>query len=82
MNDLNYEKIYSMCETYQTTPSKNGKGTFFFTDCGNQMYSVGDEFTYHKKLCPKCWKTLLLRGTKDGTDYMDWKLGNLKFDLR
>ena len=26
--------------TYQTTTGKNGKGTFYFTDCGHEMYSV------------------------------------------
>lgn len=73
------EKLLSLCETYQTTPSKNGKGTFFFTDCGNQMYSVKDEYAYNKKICPKCGKTLLLRGTYDAIDFMDWKNGKLKF---
>ena len=33
--------------TYQTTPSKNGKGTFYFTDCGHQMYSVIGPEAYH-----------------------------------
>ena len=26
--------------TYQTTPEKHGEGTFFFTDCGHNMYSI------------------------------------------
>ena len=43
--------------TYQCTPSMNGKGMFFYTDCcHNTMYSVrNDEMTYHGCLCPKCF---------------------------
>lgn len=77
MDNLPYNQIFKVCETYQTTPSKNGKGTFFFTDCGNTMYSVNDAYAYHKKLCPNCHKTLLMRGTSDGILYMDWKLGKI-----
>lgn len=73
------EKLFSTCETYRTTQSKDGKGTFYYTDCGNRMYSINDEFSYDKKLCPKCGKILLLRGTSYAIDYMNWKNGKLKF---
>lgn len=33
--------------TYQATPEKHGKGTFYYTDCGHQMYSVKDDMAYH-----------------------------------
>ena len=33
--------------TYQTTPEKHGNGTYFFTDCGHNMYSVRDNMAYH-----------------------------------
>lgn len=38
--------------TYQTTPEKHGEGTFFFTDCGHNMYSIRDNMAYHGCLCP------------------------------
>ena len=41
--------------TYQTTPEKHGNGTFFFTDCGHNMYSVRDDMAYHRCLCPTCF---------------------------
>ena len=28
--------------TYQTTSEKHEDGTFFFTDCGHNMYSIRD----------------------------------------
>lgn len=44
-------------EYYVAVPEVNGKGTFFFTECGNCMYSVNDENAYQGRLCPKCfWK--------------------------
>lgn len=44
-------------ETYQTTPEKNDDGTFFFTDCGHNMYSIRDNMEYHGCLCLGCsWK--------------------------
>lgn len=58
-------------ETYATTPEKHGNGFYFFTDCGNRMYSIiNDPMIYHGKLCPKCfWKgkdvTLYMRGTPE-----------------
>ena len=43
--------------TYQTTPEKHGNGTFFFTNCGHNMYSIRDNMSYHGCLCPGClWK--------------------------
>lgn len=36
--------------TYQATPEKHGNGTFFFTDCGHNMYSVRDDMSYHRCL--------------------------------
>lgn len=62
-------------ETYQTTPEKNGKGIFFFTDCGNRMYYVdNDPMKYHGCLCPKCLYqgkqvTLYIRGSKEANEY-------------
>lgn len=57
-------------ETYRYTPSE-GQGMFFFTDCGNRMYSASnDPMRMHGRLCPKCFMqnryvTLYLRGTKE-----------------
>lgn len=66
-------------ETYQTTPESNGNGTYFFTDCGNRMYSVRDEMAYHGCLCPACLvkgiqRTLYIRGSKEANEYWDKKL--------
>lgn len=61
-------------ETYQTTPAKNGVGTFFFTNCGNRMYSVKGEMAYHGKICPNCGKTLYIRGSKEANEYWNIKL--------
>ena len=66
-------------ETYQTTPEVNGNGTYFFTDCGNRMYSVKDEMAYHGCLCPACLYrgkqvTLYIRGSKEANEYWDKKL--------
>lgn len=71
-------------ETYQATPEAHGNGTFFFTDCGNRMYSVNnDPMAYHGKLCPKCfWEgksvTLYIRGSEEANEYWDKKLGRIK----
>jgi hypothetical protein len=68
-------------ETYQTTPSVDGQGTFFFTDCGNRMYSVRNDLeTYHGCICPKCGKTLYIRGSKEANEYWDRKLADLLND--
>lgn len=57
--------------TYKTTPSKNGKGTFYFTDCGHRLFSVRGPDTYHGRLCPACLDlkgvetTLYIRRSKE-----------------
>ena len=66
-------------ETYQATPEKHGNGTYFFTDCGNRMYSVKDDMAYHGCLCPSCLskgiqRTLYIRGSKEANEYWDKKL--------
>lgn len=76
MNSTDFENTFVNCETYQTTPSKYGPGTFYFTDCGNRMYSIRDMYAYDKKKCPQCGKTLLLRGTTEGIEYTNWKLNS------
>lgn len=63
-------------ETYQVTPEENGNGFFFFTDCGNRMYSTRGEMAYHGFLCPKCfWKgknvTLYIRGSEQAKASMN-----------
>lgn len=65
---MKYQKM-----TYQTTPSKDGNGTFFFTDCGHRMYSVNNEMAYHKCLCPACFMnnimtTLYARGSEEANE--------------
>ena len=52
-------------ETYRYREAVNGLGTFYYTDCGNRMYSVRDPMAYHGKLCPKCRKTLYIRGSEE-----------------
>lgn len=66
-------------ETYRVLPEENGHGTFFFTDCGNRMYSNRDEMAYHGCLCPKCFMkgkyvTLYIRGSKEANEYWKKKL--------
>lgn len=66
-------------ETYQTTPETNGNGTYFFTDCGNRMYSVRDEMAYHGCLCTACLYRgkqviLYIRGSKEANEYWNKKL--------
>lgn len=65
--------------TYQTTPAVNGKGTFFFTDCGHSMYSIRDAMSYHGCLCPGCFyhgiqRVLYIRGSKEANELWDKKL--------
>lgn len=66
--------------TYQATPEKHGRGTYFFTDCGHTMYSVkDDDMAYHGCLCPCCFsrgrETLLyIRGSKEANEYLGKKL--------
>ena len=66
-------------ETYRVTPEANGNATYFFTDCGNRMYSVSGKMEYHGKLCPACLYrgkqvTLYIRGSKEANEYWDKKL--------
>lgn len=65
--------------TYQTTPSKNSVGTFYFTDCGHKFYSVKGTEAYHGKLCPRCLyrgiqTTLYIRGSEEANKIMDERL--------
>lgn len=71
------KKHYGECETYQTTPEKHGRGTYYFADCGNRMYSVCDAMAYHGKMCPKCGRTLYIRGSEEANKLWDelWKEG-------
>ena len=69
--------------TYQTTEEKHGNGTFFFTDCGHNMYSVRDDMAYHGCLCPACFSKgiqtiLYIRGSKESNEYWDNKLKKRK----
>ena len=63
--------------TYQYAEEAHGNGTFFYTDCGNRMYSVSnDPMKYHGKLCPKCYMngkkvTLYMRGTTEANKYAE-----------
>lgn len=66
--------------TYQVTNEVHRNGTYFFTDCGHQMYSVGDRMAYHGCLCPGCLyngkQTILyIRGSKEANEYWNKKLG-------
>ena len=67
--------------TYQTTPSKNGKGTFYFTDCGHRMYSVMGPEAYHGCICPGCRYNnidtiLYIRGSEEANRIMDERIKN------
>ena len=73
-------KTYQI-ETYQAVSEVNGDGTFFFTDCGNRMYSVrNDDKLYHGCECPKCGKTLFMRGTKEANEYQRLRLVKRKWE--
>ena len=58
-------------ETYRACPESNGKGMFFYTKCGNRIYTVTkDPMRLHGRLCPKCFMknkyvTLYLQGTAE-----------------
>lgn len=64
-------------ETYRYIEAVNGNGMFFYTDCGNQMYSVDvNPMKYHGFLCPKClmmgkMTTLFLRGTNEAIEVLN-----------
>lgn len=64
--------------TYQTTPEKHDKETFFFTNCGHNMYSIRDSMAYHGYLCPGCLykgihTTLYIRGSEEANSYWNDK---------
>ena len=67
------EKKY---ETYVYRGTWLNDGTFFYTDCGNRMFSVkNDPMAYHGKLCPKCLMenkivTLFIRGSEEAQKYV------------
>ena len=68
---------------YHTTPEIHGKGTFFFTSCGHQMYSVRNEMAYHGCLCPGCLykgkqTTLYIAGSEEAKEKMVINYGNRK----
>ena len=70
--------------TYQTTPSKDGKGTFYFTDCGHEMYSVKGPEAYHGCLCPGCaYKhvdtILYIHGSEEANAILDERIKNGTF---
>ena len=58
-----------LAETYQAVEERNGRGTFFLTDCGNTMYSIfNDGNAYHGCICPRCGKTLYIRGSEEAKE--------------
>ena len=69
---MNYIDEY---ETYQASPEIHGKGTFFLADCGNQMYSIENDYNArHETICPRCGKILLAHGTPEAKEYWDSRL--------
>lgn len=79
--------------TYQTTPSKNGKGTFYLSDCGHTMYSVLDPEAYHGKLCTGCLNkgiqtTLYIRRSEEANRIIEERIKNgediplIRWDLK
>ena len=78
------EKRIMNYATYQTTPSKDGKGTFYFTDCGHEMYSVKGPEAYHGCLCPGCaYKhidtILYICGSEEANAFLDERIKNGTF---
>ena len=74
-------------ETYQTTPSKNGKGTFYFTDCGHRMYSVKGPEAYHGCICPGCRckninTVLYIRGSEEANKIIEERLKSGNYILK
>lgn len=62
--------------TYRVSPEVNGRGSFYFTDCGHRMYSVCGPEAFHGKLCPGCLykdvvTILYIRGSKEANDIME-----------
>jgi hypothetical protein len=70
--------------TYVATPEAHGHGTYFFTDCGHEMYSVKNDYNaYHRCLCPGCFykgkqTVLYIRGSKEANEYWDKKLNKVE----
>lgn len=71
-----------VAETYQYREAVGGNGMFFYTDCGNRMYSVDvNPRKYHGRLCPRCLMsgrqtTLFLRGTPEAIDAWNRRADN------
>lgn len=69
-------------ETYHVLEEMHDNGMFFYTDCGNRMYSVNnDPMFYHGKLCPRCfWEgkmvTLYIRGSDEANKIMEERRKN------
>ena len=58
---------------------KAWRGNLFFTDCGHNMYSTGDNMAYHGCLGPGClWKgiktILYIRGSEEANKHWNEKL--------
>lgn len=58
MNSEKKSGRHVMTEKYFTVESIDGKGLYFITECGNEMYHIGNNpLRYNGVLCPKCfWK--------------------------
>ena len=72
--------------TYQTTTEKHGDGTFFFTDCGHNIYSTRDNMAYHGCLCPGCLykgrqTTLYIRGSEEANKYCNEKRKKTEMEI-
>lgn len=65
-----YIKRRNEFETYQYAPEHHGRGMFYYTDCGNRMYSIRDDMAYHGRICPKCGRTLYIRGSEEAKKVM------------
>ena len=64
--------------------SKNGKGTFYFTDCSHEMYSVKEPEAYHGRLCPGCLykhvvTILYIRGSEEADVIWNERIKNGAF---
>lgn len=78
--------MYMNITTYETTPEKHGDRTFFFTECGHNMYSIRVNMAYRGRLCPGClWKgiqtILYIRSSEEANKYWDDKLKNREMEM-